>query len=72
MAKHGTPKTLEQAIKNALHEMSESETSLGQTPAQLIRMHVKDFLAHKFGAVMLQSDERLEHSLRNLFDLIIE
>jgi len=45
----GTPKTLEQAIKNGLNEVA-TRIEFGATPdsSAVIEMHVRDFLAQKF------------------------
>lgn len=49
-----TPKTLNQAIANALTEMTASGYK-GDTAVRLIKAHVKDYLSQKFGAVMLDT-----------------
>lgn len=59
-----TPKTLNEAIENGVNE---SSSKLDLT--EVIEMHVRDFLAQKFGSMML-SDE--PDNLRSLFNSIVK
>lgn len=50
--KHGTPKTLTEAISNGLRDTARVVPGLFDT-SDVVALHVKDFLAQKFSAVML-------------------
>lgn len=53
-----TPRTIEEAIQNAIQESHSHDLSLdladdAQALRRIIRNHVRDFLAQKFGAAMM-------------------
>jgi hypothetical protein len=67
----GTPKTLNEAISNGLYSFGLGNR---ESPAPLvIEAHVRDFIAQKFGAAMLNtSDDALAfNTLANLWEKII-
>lgn len=60
----GTPKTLEQAIKNGLLQAESQGFEKQGEIVEIIRAHIIDYLAQKFGAAMLQvEDSRLIEDL---------
>lgn len=59
-----TPKSLVGAIENALADLP---PMVVDRQAKQIRLHVKDFLSQKFGAVMLLHPS-LENALSELFE----
>lgn len=64
--KAGTPKTLIEAIENAL------DSDPGFKPySQHVHAHIKDLLAQKFGVVMLASPECAD-VVKKLFDEIVK
>lgn len=65
VSKRGTPKTLDQAIINALDE---AETSNNPEIVEALRNHVRDFMSQKFGILTLQTDEQTSAMLRGLFN----
>ena len=61
----GTPKTLQEAIQNGL------AASIGKpNRAQVIEKHVQDFLAQRFGAMMLRTQKSTTSVLKGLFEEI--
>lgn len=66
-----TPQTLTQAIDYALKDISQS-SDLRVNANNVIRQHVKDFLAQRFGAVMIEAEDSEAKRLKILFDLITE
>jgi len=50
----GTPKSLKQAIKNGIHYAKEERAGHERT-VELIRLHVKDFIAQKISVLMFDA-----------------
>lgn len=70
-----TPRTLEEAIKNGVEQFQDQEASgncAGLSVEICIKIHVQDFLAQRFGALMLSSNKQFSDDLRNLFELIVK
>lgn len=67
----GTPKTLQQAIQNGLHEANEVNEYCVEyylTIDQIVELHVRDFLAQKFAINFLTDDD----AIRDLWNRITE
>lgn len=65
----GTPKSLNQAIINALRQRNRRADDI---TVEVIREHVKDFIAQKFGAAMMSAEtDQASNDLRKLFDKIV-
>lgn len=64
---NGTPKTLEEAVRNALEE---AQLSNIEDPTPLIVDHVKDFLSQKFTVAMCVAKEEEIENVSNLWDQI--
>lgn len=60
IAERGTPKTLYQAIQNALEEIE--VTSKVPDEIVIIERHVRDFLANKFSGPLMLASERAEEA----------
>lgn len=69
----GTPKTLTQAIQNGIsqfHDPKAHPNSIEGMEA-CIEQHVRDYLAQKFGAAMLEN-ESADSILQAVFNRIVE
>lgn len=64
----GTPKNLQQAISNGIHDWYLS-TDVLTTPAILTEKHVRDFIAQKFTTETMKSDvdENTQLVLKSLY-----
>lgn len=65
----GTPKTLREAVSNGLS--SYRPDSSGRMDEH-VELHVKDFLAQKFGAAMISATEENEIELKRLYLALIK
>jgi hypothetical protein len=61
----GTPKTLEEAITNGIYEIFETSANTAT-----IESHIRDFLAQRFGAMMLREENFQPSDLGELFEQI--
>ncbi len=65
----GTPRSLGEAIERGINEIQllaqRGESLCDADQATVIRRHVKDFLAQRFGAAMLAGDSRTTTELWN-------
>lgn len=66
----GTPKTLRQAIINGLKQAQEQKLTDDSVEAEIIRAHVIDFLAQRFGAAMMNVADA--EDLKDLYAKIIK
>lgn len=47
----GTPKSIEEAIQNAIHEITQKKNFNQRDEIRIIKRHVKDFLSQKFQVI---------------------
>jgi hypothetical protein len=64
----GTPKTLQEAIKNGLDA---GKVSYSPEAIQVLSAHVQDYLAQKFGVLMLDANNTTLKVLKTLWDRIL-
>jgi hypothetical protein len=65
----GTPKTLRGSINNGLKEMVSCPKARDQINAY-VHNHVRDFLNHKLGVLMLDNDPNIVEAARRFHSLI--
>jgi len=65
--KNGTPKTLNEAIQNALHQTARPSDLTFEERAIVIEVNVKDFLAQKFGLHTISTNENIAESINQLW-----
>lgn len=71
MRNQGTPKTLGEAIENAISNAKESGIR-PELSAPVIEAHVRDFMAQKFCAAMVALPEETGVDLKVLFDVLVQ
>lgn len=65
----GTPKSLHEAIKNAMGQMY-PEIKVTTGDARQLASHVQDFLAQKFGYAMLKDGGKNSEPIKELWEKI--
>lgn len=73
MSHYGTPKTLNEAIRNGLKASHDDPyASIKGDIDRVIESHVRDFIAQKFAIAFLKYDDHLAANLRDLWRSIIQ
>jgi predicted XRE-type DNA-binding protein len=72
----GTPKSLEQAIGNALDELKQKEIDVNfhiakNDPVLIIKKHVQDFIAQKFNLFMSGDGSQIDTTAQSLWEKIV-